>query len=140
MNVSSIALERGGMERVSKSMQPEKSRAQERRTFVVGIGRGAAGALLFGIPMLMTMELWELGFYMERYRLFLLLIINIPLLIFLADRVGFERTATLAEACRDANIAYGLGIFISAVILVLLGDIKFGMPISEVAGKISTLR
>nr|WP_313904049.1 DUF2391 family protein [Rhizobium laguerreae] len=30
--------------------------------------------------MFMTMERWELGFYMDRSRLFLLLIVNIPLL------------------------------------------------------------
>ncbi|WP_275791585.1 TIGR02587 family membrane protein [Pararhizobium gei] len=114
-----------------------KSPQRESRTFLVGIARGAAGALLFSIPMLMTMELWHLGSYMERYRLFVLLLVNVPLLIFLADRVGFERTTTLTEACRDANIAYGLGILMSAGILVLLGDIKFGMPLSEIAGKIA---
>ncbi|MBY3346974.1 DUF2391 family protein [Rhizobium laguerreae] len=45
-----------------------------------GIARGIAGALLFALPMFMTMERWELGFYMDRSRLFLLLIVNIPLL------------------------------------------------------------
>jgi len=120
-----------------KSLQSGRSSVRENRTFLVGLGRGAAGALLFGIPMLMTMELWELGFYMERHRLFLLLLVNIPLLIFLADRVGFERTTTLMQACRDANIAYALGILMSAGILILLGDIKIGMPFSETAGKIA---
>ncbi|TNM63079.1 TIGR02587 family membrane protein [Aliirhizobium smilacinae] len=107
------------------------------RKFLVGIGRGAAGALLFGLPMLMTMELWQLGFYMERSRLLLLVLVNIPLLIALAHRVGFEKTYTLAQACRDAAIAYGLGIVMSALILVLLGDIKTSMPMSEIIGKIS---
>ena len=60
----------------------------EVRRFLVGIGRGAAGALIFGIPMLMTMELWYLGFYMERYRLLLLLLVKIPLLVVLAHRIG----------------------------------------------------
>lgn len=122
---------------MSKSLQRGRSEAQEPRTFLVGLGRGAAGALLFGIPMLMTMELWELGFYMERHRLFLLLLANVPLLIFLADRVGFERTTTLIQACRDANIAYGLGVLMSAGILILFGDIKIGMPFSEIVGKIA---
>lgn len=44
--------------------------------------------------MFMTMEMWELGFYMDRSRLFLLLIVNIPLLVILSDRIGFERTST----------------------------------------------
>ena len=111
--------------------------AGESRSFLIGLGRGAAGAMLFGIPMLMTMELWQLGFYIERWRLFLLLIANIPLLILLAHRIGFERTSTVAEACRDATIAYGLGIVISAAVLIMLGDIKPHMPLSEILGKIA---
>ena len=111
--------------------------AGESRRFLIGLGRGAAGAMLFGIPMLMTMELWQLGFYIERWRLFLLLIVNIPLLILLAHRIGFERTSTAAEAFRDATIAYGLGIVISSAILVMLGDIKPHMPFSEMLGKIA---
>ncbi|CDZ26713.1 Putative integral membrane protein TIGR02587 [Neorhizobium galegae bv. officinalis] len=107
------------------------------RSFLIGLGRGAAGAMLFGIPMLMTMELWQLGFYIERWRLFLLLVVNIPLLILLAHRIGFERTSTFGEACRDATIAYGLGILISAAVLVMLGDIKPHMPLSEMLGKIA---
>ncbi|SMF19414.1 putative integral membrane protein TIGR02587 [Xaviernesmea oryzae] len=109
----------------------------ETRRFLIGIGRGAAGAMLFGMPMLMTMELWQLGFYIERYRLFLLLVANIPLLVVLADRIGFERTSTWREAFRDAMIAYGLGIVMSAAVLVLLGDIKPDMPLSEMLGKIA---
>ncbi|SFB50616.1 putative integral membrane protein TIGR02587 [Rhizobium sp. NFR07] len=119
------------------SLRHGQSGSGESRKFLIGLGRGAAGALLFGVPMLMTMELWELGFYMERYRLLLLLLVNIPLLVFLADRVGFERTTTLTEACRDANIAFGLAILMSAGILSLFGNIKFGMPVSEIAGKIA---
>lgn len=105
--------------------------------FLVGIGRGAAGALLFGLPMLMTMELWQLGFYMQRERLLVLVLVNIPLLIGLAHSVGFEKTYTLVQACRDALIAYGLGILMSALILLLFGDLKASMPISELTGKIA---
>jgi putative integral membrane protein (TIGR02587 family) len=125
---------------VNTASQIEKSEYQdgeERRRFVTGLGRGAAGALLFGLPMLMTMELWELGFTIERERLFVLLLVNIPLLVFLADRVGFERTGTLKEDCRDAMIAYALGIVMSAAILGLFGDIKPGMSALEIVGKIA---
>lgn len=105
--------------------------------FLVGIGRGAAGALLFGLPMLMTMELWQLGFYMQRERLLVLVLVNIPLLIALAHSVGFEKTYTLAQATRDALIAYGLGILMSGLILILFGDLTPSMPMSELTGKIA---
>ncbi|WP_377298078.1 TIGR02587 family membrane protein [Rhizobium sp. SGZ-381] len=105
--------------------------------FTIGLLRGAAGALIFGIPMLMTMELWFLGFSMSRQRLLLLLLVNIPLLVVLAHRIGFERTFTLREAVRDATIAYGLGIVTSAAVLSLLGILTVDMPANEWLGKVA---
>lgn len=109
----------------------------EARRFLVGIGRGAAGALIFGIPMLMTMELWYLGFYIDRYRLLLLLIANLPLLVMLAHRMGFEQTFTWREAIRDATTAYGIAIVMSALVLLVLGNIHLTMPSTEILGKIA---
>lgn len=111
--------------------------SSDARKFFVGIARGAAGALLFGLPMLMTMELWQLGFYMERYRLLVLVLVNIPLLIALAHSVGFEKTYTVAQAFRDGMIAYALAILMSGAILFLFGDLGADMPLSEIVGKIA---
>lgn len=105
--------------------------------FLVGLARGLAGALLFSIPMLMTMEMWFLGFYMDRERLLLLLVLNLPLLVGLSHRIGFERTATWRESARDAIVAYGMGVVASALILVLLGVIKFGMAPREWVGMVA---
>jgi len=107
------------------------------RRFLLGLARGAAGALIFGLPMLMTMELWFLGFYMERYRLLLLILANIPLLVVLAHRIGFEQTFTWFQAFRDAMTAYALAIAMSAVVLTLLGIVKAGMPPSDLLGMIA---
>ncbi|MBY3256144.1 TIGR02587 family membrane protein [Rhizobium laguerreae] len=105
--------------------------------FFSGIARGIAGALLFALPMFMTMEMWELGFYMDRSRLFLLLIVNIPLLVILSDRIGFERTWTWRQAMRDASIAYGLGILGSALILIAMGVLKHDQSLHEITGMIA---
>lgn len=109
----------------------------DKRKFFAGIARGIAGALLFALPMLMTMEMWELGVYMDRSRLFLLLLANIPLLIILSDRVGFEETSTWRQAIRDASIAYALGIVSSALILVAMGVIKYDQSPHEIIGMIA---
>lgn len=109
----------------------------ELSSFVTGLGRGVAGALLLALPMLMTMEMWYLGFYMARERLLLLLLLNIPLLILLAHRIGFEETFTWREAIRDAMIAYGIGIVTSLVVLSALGLLRGGMPMSELVGKVA---
>lgn len=105
--------------------------------FAIGLLRGAAGALIFGIPMLMTMELWFLGFYMPRERVLLLLVVNFPVLVLLARRIGFEHTFTWAEAARDAIVAYALGILTSAAILTLLGIVMENQPPREWVGKIA---
>ncbi|WP_312223937.1 TIGR02587 family membrane protein [Rhizobium rhizoryzae] len=109
----------------------------ETTRFAIGLLRGAAGALIFGIPMLMTMELWFLGFYMPRERLLLLLVVIFPVLVLLARRIGFEHTFTWSEAARDAIVAYALGILTSAVILTLLGILMADQPVREWIGKIA---
>lgn len=118
-------------------MVAEDDETSEFNRFVTGLGRGVAGALFLALPMLMTMEMWYLGFYIARERLLLLLLLNIPLLILLAHRIGFEETSTWREAIRDATIAYGIGILTSIVILTALGLLRGGMPASEIVGKVA---
>ena len=105
--------------------------------FLVGIGRGIAGALLFALPMQMTMEMWALGFTMDRWRLVLLLLLAIPLLIGISHRIGFEETSSWREGARDAMIAYGIGIITSAIMLCLFKLLMADMPAQEIAGKIA---
>lgn len=109
----------------------------EFNSFVTGLGRGVAGALFLALPMLMTMEMWYLGFIIARERLLLLLLLNIPLLILLAHRIGFEQTFTWREAIRDATIAYGIGIVTSAIVLTALGLLHAEIPLSEAVAKIA---
>ncbi len=101
------------------------------------LGRAFGGALIFSLPMLMTMEMWWLGFYMDRYRLALLLCVNIPLLVLLARHIGFERSVTWAEACRDAAIGYGVGILAIVIFLAVFGVITLDMPIRDVIGAVA---
>lgn len=115
----------------------QDARRLKRNRFLAGLSRGLAGALLFALPMLMTMEMWYLGFYISRERLLLLMLLNIPLLIVLSHRIGFEKTLTWREAIRDAIVAYGIGIVASAVILLAFGLLKGDMPLSEWIGKIA---
>ena len=81
----------------------------EVRQFLTGLARGTAGALLFALPMLMTMEMWFLGLYISPWRVLLLCVLNLPLLLLLARRIGFENIHSWSQAARDAITAYGLG-------------------------------
>lgn len=102
-----------------------------------GLGRGFGGALIFALPMLMTMEMWHLGFHLDRLRLALLLVVNIPLLIALSYHAGFEQTKRWRDDLRDTGIAFGIGLITSAATLLVLGLIKSGMTPDEIVGKIA---
>lgn len=102
-----------------------------------GLSRAAGGALIFSLPMLMTMEMWWLGFHADRLRLFLLVALAMPLLIGLSHYSGFEETVRWRDDVRDALIAMGIGIVTSAVVLTLFGLLAPGMPADELVGKVA---
>ncbi|WP_151984097.1 TIGR02587 family membrane protein [Rhizobium sp. EC-SD404] len=106
------------------------------REKIVGIGRAAGGALIFSLPMLMTMELWWLGFTLDRFRLAMLVIVTLPLLVGLARRIGFEDTWDWQEDVRDACVAFTIGLLTAAVVLAVFKVIGPGMSFDEVIGKI----
>ena len=102
-----------------------------------GMGRAVGGALIFSLPMLMTMEMWWLGFYADRARLALLLIVNLPLLVLLSRHAGFERTVRLRDDVKDALIAYGVAIVVSVIVLGVFNLVGPGMNADEIVGKIA---
>ena len=104
---------------------------------LTGLGRGFGGALLFALPLFMTMEMWWLGFYMDRSRLLLLLLLNIPLLIVLSHHAGFEKTKCWWDDLRDAGIAFGIGLTTCGAILAVLGLLDPAMTADEIIGKIA---
>jgi putative integral membrane protein (TIGR02587 family) len=111
--------------------------ATPNRDYAYGLARAFAGAILFGLPLLMTMEMWSLGLYTHPARLLLFMVLNFVVLVVLSRFGGFERTSTVVEDVLDAMAAYGVGILGSAAVLVLFGVLKPGMPIDEMAGMIA---
>lgn len=119
------------MARRTHPSPPDASRAA--RDF----GRAAGGALIFSLPMLMTMELWELGFYLERVRLLALVLSALPLLVLLSRHIGFERTRGWRDDVLDSLIALGVAAAVCPTLLVLFGAIGFDTPPDEGVGKIA---
>lgn len=116
------------------------SRKQADRELWTGVARGFGGAVFFALPLLMTMEMWWLGFYMDRLRLALFMVLMIPLLVGLDRFSGFKETSTWTEDALDGIIAYGIGFVASVVVLYLFDVIDFSsMPLREVVGKVSLL-
>lgn len=107
------------------------------RKFAVGLARAFGGAILFALPLLMTMEMWWLGFYLDRANLGVFMAGMVPVLVALDHYSGFEDTTSWREDVLDGVIAYGVGLVASFTILVLFHVIDFGQPLREVVGKVA---
>lgn len=108
------------------------------RAYLASLGRALGGALLFGLPLLMTMEMWELGgASMERPRLLIFLLAGMPMLLGLSYFVGFEPTFRLKDEILDALAAFGIGFLLSAVMLTLLGVLGAGADATDLTGKVA---
>lgn len=107
------------------------------RSYVSALARGFGGALLFSFPLLMTMEMWQLGFAMERGRLLILFIANLPVLLGLSFFAGFENTFRLLDEVLDTLAALAIGIILATTTLWLLGVLQPDHSLEEGAGKIA---
>ncbi len=117
---------------------PENSHQKEiSKKFLIGLARAFGGAILFSFSILMTMEMWRLGFYIDKFRLALFIFIFMPMLFGLSYFDGFEDTNSLTEDAVDTFVAYTVGFVASALVLFAFNIINFQMPFDEILGKIS---
>lgn len=107
------------------------------KDFLVGLARAFAGAIIFSFPVLMTMEMWSLGFSIDAFRLILLMALAVPLLVGLSYFIGFEDTSCLQDDVIDAFVAYAVGFITSGVVLLLFNVISFEMSAEEIIGIVS---
>lgn len=105
--------------------------------FLKGLARAFAGAILFAFAIVMTMEMWHLGFYINGWRLALFMFLAVPVLIGLSHYVGFETTFEPLDDVVDAFVAYAVGFVTAAVMLFIFGTINFEMSWGEIVGKVS---
>src|ERR671919_718111 len=103
----------------------------DNRRFLLGLSRAAGGAIIFALPLLMTMEMWWLGFSMSRLRLALLIAVLIPFLVLLSHYRGFEKTSGWMDDVCDAFVACAVAFAAAAVVLPLFGVVRWTMPLDE---------
>lgn len=99
--------------------------------------RAAGGAVLFSFPLLMTMEMWDLGATIGRGRLAAFLVVGLWLLYGLSRRVGFARNASRLDDGLDALSAFAVGVVFSAVLLAVFGVLHGGSVVREAAGALA---
>jgi putative integral membrane protein (TIGR02587 family) len=118
------------------SERPVNSSVPNGQPSVVGIIRACGGALVFSFPMLMTMEMWWLGFTMSPFRLAVLILLNVPLLLGLSYYEGFEETYHRSVEIVGVFTAYAVAFLLSGSMLLLFGVLRSEMSAAEIIGKI----
>ncbi|MGI8544824.1 MAG: TIGR02587 family membrane protein [Aridibacter sp.] len=122
---------------MTKKSSTDSEDLERNKRFLIGLLRALAGALIFSFPILMTMEMWSLGYTISPYRLILLIIFSMPVLIGLSHFVGFKDTENIADDIIDAFVGYFVGFLASAILLYIFGIIDSTMSYYEIIGKIT---
>lgn len=104
--------------------------------FGKGLARAFAGAVLFGLPLLMTMEMWSLAFTTHPDRVVLLLALFFPFLVGLSWHAGFEPTFSWRDDVVDALVAYAVGFVAAFLVLALFGVLQRDMPLREIVANL----
>jgi putative integral membrane protein (TIGR02587 family) len=108
------------------------------RAEVIALVRAASGGLLFGVPLLYTMEVWWTGSHTTpRQMLAVLALLSIPVLA-LNKTTGFRKSRDVRtrDAVADTVEALAVGIVVTAVVLVLLQEISPDTGLRSGLGKI----
>jgi putative integral membrane protein (TIGR02587 family) len=101
-----------------------------------GLGRAVAGAVIFSLPLLMTMEMWDLGQHMGRLRLALFITLTALVVFGLSRFAGFRDDTTFADDILDALAALMVGFVVSAALLWIMGLIGPQTGLHELSGMI----
>lgn len=117
--------------------QTQRHVATTNRDYAVALGRAFAGAIIFGLPLLMTMEMWTLGHSLGPPMLIQFTLANLILLIGLSKVAGFEESQRFLDDLLDALAAYAVGALVSCALLALIGVIGPDTGFSEAVGKIA---
>ncbi|MEN5146522.1 TIGR02587 family membrane protein [Brevundimonas diminuta] len=104
----------------------------ENNGYIRDLGRAFGGALLFSLPLLMTMEMWVLGFAAEPERRFVFLLSALPVLFGLAHYAGFSARRGLLNNTLDTLVALAVGFVTAAAFLLVFNALDLSSLTSAV--------
>lgn len=107
--------------------------------YAAGLGRALLGAMIFSLPLMMTMEMWEFGVTIDPMRQATTLLLSLPMLIALSYYGGFEPTFSFLDNLLDAFAAFAVSIAACCAVLFLLGQINVETRFQEVVGKLAVV-
>ena len=108
------------------------------RNELVDVARAASGGLLFGVPLLYTMEIWWVGTRARPGQMLVLLgALAVPVML-LNLKSGFRDTRDhrLSDAAGDTVEALAIGLIVTLGVLVLLREVRLDTPVTVALGKV----
>ena len=99
-------------------------------------GRGVAGGLLFSLPLLYTMEVWQAGLTIPPERQLIYVVLALVLLLGYNRYAGLHPDSSWTEVAIDSVEEMGIGLLLSALVLLLIGRTEPGQTLSEVLGQV----
>jgi putative integral membrane protein (TIGR02587 family) len=109
---------------------------KERPTRGPDLMRGVAGAVILGLPLVYTQEVWLHGATLRPLVILALLAVSFGLNLALSRFVGFEAGRT-HRPLEDAVVGFGCSFLLAAALLFMLDRIQVSMPLPNVVGIIA---
>lgn len=94
------------------------------RHLLADVIRGVCGGCVFALPMIYTMEMWWIGYDIATVRVVAYLGVALAFLFGLNALSGFREENTIAADLGDAVVSLAVGIVVSAVMLLALGELS----------------
>lgn len=107
------------------SVQSPSLKQHSHQSNWLGVGRAVGGAIMFGLPLMMTMEMWSMGFYIGPLRLLSLLLVSLPVLVCVSRLIGFKESRELLDNIIDVFVAYAFGFVVSTMVLCLFNALTW---------------
>jgi len=116
---------------------PGHARLRPWRVELDAVLRAVGGSLLFGVPLLFTMEMWWIGDSMPRPQLVGLLLLALAMSSLLARLGGFrDDRRSVREDIAEGVECLAIGIVVAALVLLALGRITADTSLHGVLGMI----
>lgn len=96
-------------------------------TVWMGLGRAIGGSIIFSVPIMMTMEMWQIGFYVSPLRLLCLIALSLPLFYRISTMIGFRKSKTFWDNVIDVAVSYAVAFITTGIVLLTLGIITLDM-------------
>lgn len=123
---------------MSPSADPALAEVGPWRRELLTIVRAISGGLLFGVPLLYTMEVWWVGSHTSPMQMAVLAAMLAAPVFVLNQTDGFRasRDVRILDAVADTVEAVAIGVVVSAGVLVLLREVTASTPIEVALGKV----